>query len=57
MAKVVKITHHKLQGPKVESFCLTNVPITPEVAPKKPNLQWHKVCADMLWQCTALMTR
>lgn len=57
MAKVAKITHHKLQGPKVESFCLTNVPITPEVAPKKPNLQWHKVCADMLWQCTALTTR
>ena len=50
------MTHHKFQGPKVESFCLTNIPITPEVPTTKFNLRWHKVCTDMLWECTASMT-
>lgn len=53
MAKVVKITHHKLQGPKVESFCLTNVPITPEVAPK--NLIYNGIKSAQIYYGNALL--
>ena len=53
MAKVVKMTHHKFQGPKVESFCLTNIPITPEVPPK--NLIYDDIKSAQICYGNALL--